>query len=242
MKKEFIQSIKIIIVGLALCAGTAFGAGAWLPPQTNMVMPTGPCSYATNTTFWCNFQKPIDTGYVFQIMTDLGVGPLAVYGDTQIDGDAAVLPATVGGLGSNLHVAGRVGLGVPLASISNALDVVGDVKAGSLVGTGTKDLCADANGILSRCTTGGYHDYPGSYYVPNSDTFIVPDGVYKIHVSVMSGGSSCNDIRDGDLNVVPGQQWPLYVNSGAPGSNFGGYFSRSGNYNINCASDITVTW
>ena len=80
MKKEIIQSIKIIIIGLALSTGIAF-AQNWSAPTS---APT-----AGNTL------PPIDVSSSSQIKSGaLATGQLAVFGVSSLYGDVVILPTT----------------------------------------------------------------------------------------------------------------------------------------------------
>ena len=110
MKKEIIQSIKIIIIGMALSAGLAF-AQTWNAPG---IPPSG------------NTPVPVNIG-ASQIKDGaLGVGSLGVFGNAGMYGDVSILgPYSSNNIqtisASNLYVSGKTGVGA--SSNAESLEV-----------------------------------------------------------------------------------------------------------------------
>jgi hypothetical protein len=200
--KNITQTIKIIILGVALSAGLAWAF-------------TAPTSSYTVGCAACNTDEPIDVGSSGQIKTGaLGTGPLAVYaGSSNFYGDVKIAdpnsPAQY-----NLYAVGNTGVGIMPTS---SLDVLGNVKAASLAhGTAAPArICADTHGLLSLCPSGALN-------LNNSSTisgqscgsapgcpWIVPDGVYKVHVQVKGGGGGVTVARD--VVVNPSQSINIIV-------------------------------
>lgn len=212
MKKQIIQTFKIIILGVLFIAGTSFATQGWVMPGSTTVMPTGSC--VESSTNGCNTVNPLDTGNFFQAVSTLGVNVLTVLGDTVVNsGNMGVLslPPTVALPNppeSDLYVAGRVGVGISLADISSDLDVLGTARIDNLnhsTNTNPVNICADKDGVISLCPSGEYHfiyddsgmlshgSLPGVTNLTTLNgvsTYIwqVPDGVFKVHVKVWGGG------------------------------------------------------
>ena len=212
MKKQIIQTFKIIILGVLFIAGTSFATQGWVMPGSTTVMPTGSC--VESSTNGCNTVNPLDTGNFFQAVSTLGVNVLTVLGDTVVNsGNMGVLslPPTVALPNppeSDLYVAGRVGVGISLADISSDLDVLGTARVDNLnhsTNTNPVNICADKDGVISLCPSGEYHfiyddsgmlshgSLPGVTNLTTLNgvsTYIwqVPDGVFKVHVKVWGGG------------------------------------------------------
>ena|ERR1035437_2691137 len=190
MKKDFIQTTKIIILGLTLTAGFAF-AYSWTPPTSS---PT-----AGNTT------PPINSSGIDQYKTGaLGVGPLAVFGKSWLWGDVSASP----NMASNLYVSGNVGIGT--TSPTEKLDIVGKVRILPLSGYSSYDmqsidtpvrLCADPVGKLVSCPKGSIDLYPS----PSLGFWYVPDGIFHISVDVFGSGTffGLYPIGSYNLNVLP---------------------------------------
>ncbi len=151
MKKDFIKTAKIIILGLVLSLGVSFISASWSSPVQS---PTG-----------SNTNPPIDEGAVSQVkngglgLDNLLVGPdnIGIYGDLIAGSSNLTSTLTVDSVNE------RVGIGV--ASPTTALDVYGSIKSSALSspsqvfvkgGGGPPppalvQICADLSGKIQRC-------------------------------------------------------------------------------------------
>ena len=128
MKKNIIQTLKIITAGFILSAGFAMA-------QTWIAAPTTPLT--------TNSSAPINVGAAQSKTGALATGPLAVFGNSSLY-DAT----TIGFYGTNnLSVSGSIGIGV--TSPTEKVDVAGNVKVSSLASGG--NVCVDVNGTFVLC-------------------------------------------------------------------------------------------
>jgi len=152
---------------------------------------------------------------------------------------------------SNLSVFGKVGIGILTPFMpTEKLDVVGNVKVGSLENTAAQSvrLCADSLGKIILCPSGSK-----TFNVGQSTDWTVPDGVFRINVKVIGGGGGGGGAfntnaggaggggggggySEGNINLIPGQIVTVYVGKGGlGGSNVraGSNYILSPIYNFN---------
>lgn len=139
MKKEIIQTLKIVSLGLVVSASFAF-ANSWT------TMPSTPPSSNTVT--------PVNVGPASQVKTGaLGVGPLAVFGESKLNGNVNILQDLDSTKGK-LYVSGKVGIGLKPTALTEKFEVNGNIKI-LTVAYPNNDLkphvCVNTSGTLVSC-------------------------------------------------------------------------------------------
>jgi hypothetical protein len=214
-KKSVLNSIKIIVLGLILSGGisymqtaiAAFPAGnppAFINVSSTAQVKTGPLGIGA-LIGWQATPKAAD-----------------LYGDVKIVGSSSPTAR-------DLYVSGKTGIGI--ASPVEALEVNGNIRLGAFdysysstaqnQNANPNRLCADTSGKIVLCPHGS-QGFSTNCTDSNPCTFTVPDGVFKINVSVLGGGGGGGGHWDtganggggggggsgsgGGMNVLPGQQ------------------------------------
>ncbi len=178
MKKEIIQTLKIITLGTLFITGVSFASPA-NPPSNNA--PT-----------------PINVGGASQVkIGGLGTGPLAVFGLSQMYGNVNIkndLDNTAG----NLYVSGNIGVGI--ASPTEKLDVAGNIKISSVAHptvASNAQVCADTTGKIVSCGNkcGSAQGITGSKPTTNLCAVGTPHTVYSGYPGCTPGvyDASCPD-------------------------------------------------
>jgi hypothetical protein len=146
MKGKILETIKIVAFGVFLSFGISY-VYAW-------TAPTG--SFPTN-----NAPQPVNVGSSNQVKTgSLGVGPLAVYGDSilnyQNTSTSQSNSVTVSG---NIYVSGKTWIGnyTTLPTINERMEVTGNVRIDGLQHGNTlpRHLCAKPDGTFMILPSGG---------------------------------------------------------------------------------------
>ncbi len=140
MKKDIVQSIKVILLAVVLSAGIAM-AQTW----------SGPTGAAPTN----NVAAPINAGGTSQVkLGALGTGPLAVFGNSAMYGDVSILgsststtPNTQTGF---LKLLGKTAFAQQITTNSN-LFVSGQVTVGGLASSAGSHVCVDGAGQLTLC-------------------------------------------------------------------------------------------
>lgn len=217
MKKEIIQTLKIVSLGLILSASFAF-ANIWNPMPSN---------FTTSN----NASNPINVGASQVKLGAFGVGPLAVFGGSTMDTQINILGANGVGTG-NLYVTGKVGIGTDPTATSEKLEVNGNIKVGSVAHAGNDlaPLCAD--GAIFLCPSVTVHDIvnyisPGSYSTfvlgasPGLSAWKVPDDVttatFKVWGAGAGGGGTAIGAHTVNGQLIPASDWGEGAGGGAGG-------------------------
>lgn len=184
MKKEIFQTLKIVALSLIFSASFAFA--------TWVAMPTPPPS-STN-----NANNPINVSVTNQVkIGPLSIGPLAVFGPSQMNGAVNVLGLT-SGTTSNLYVTGNIGIGVNPPS--QKVDVNGNIKISSLAHStvaSAVQVCADTTGKIVACGNkcGSSQGITGSKPTTNLCSVGTPHSYYSGYQGCTPGvfDASCPD-------------------------------------------------
>lgn len=213
MKKEIIQTFKIVSLGLILSAGFAF-ANTWNTKPSNPTVPALPSS---------NISVPIDVSSISQIKKgSFGVGPLVIAGASDITGNINIkgpnpyLPISQYNK-SNLYVSGKVGIGFFPTATSEKLRVQGDVKISTLshTSTGQANVCSDTYGEILLCPPVVVFG-SANLILPGVYTWTVPVNVTSVTFKVWGGGGG------------GGGGGSSYLSNGLAGAGGGGggYYSK----------------
>lgn len=172
MKKEIIQTIKIITLSLLLSSSFAF---AWTAPTT-----TPPPGNQTSDVS----SSPINQSATLQLKSGaLGIGPLGVTGTSNLYGNVSILPAPIIGGG-----------GGPQGSIKNSFsDIFASFKKSTIKPFNNiltslfKINIADASFIIPSGPAFNYVYPQGTFDPNNSNSAYYPDGNTQYPIAKYSG-------------------------------------------------------
>ncbi|MFZ2205616.1 MAG: hypothetical protein WAV23_03420 [Minisyncoccia bacterium] len=212
MKKEIIQTFKIVSLGLIISASFAY-ANIWNIKPANPVAPALPST---------NVSIPIDVGSVSQLKKgSLGIGPLVVAGPSEMTGNINIngpdpfsLPSPDNS--NDLYVTGKVGVGVSPTTVK--FEVSGNAKISDVAHTtaGQAKVCADTNGVLLICpptfTFGSI-----TFATPGTYSWSIPSNVTTATFKVWGGGGG------GGAGSASG----LITGAGGAGGGGGAYYSTT---------------